>query len=117
MQERIDLDIHERWLDIHEGVLSMKELYEEMVWYARKPHIDHVDEKYNHLPQEMRDIVKQCIRDTERRYPKQVKLLKEDNTNFEHGFNSGCLASLRFVLFAFDNGVDDALHDFPNLDT
>ena len=91
--------------------------YEELVWYARKPRIEDVDEHYSHITEDMRDIVKQCIRQTEEKYPKEINELHSCSSNWEHGFNSGCLASFRLILNAFDDGIEDALEDFPNLDT
>ena len=54
------------------------------------------------------------------------------NTDWEHGFNSGCLAAFRFALTALDRelywndefeewlptgGIEDAVSEFPELDT
>ena len=103
--------------DLYDEVLNLVDKYELLVWYARKPHIDLVDQTYTHLPQDMRDIVKQCIRETEKKYPQEIEELKTCRSNWEHGFNSGCLASFRFMISASRKGVDSAKELFPELDT
>ena len=104
-------------LDTQFQLETMCDKYEELVWYARKPSIDRVDETYNNLPQEVRDIVKQCIRETEKKYPQEVYELNTCRSNWEHGFNSGCLASFRLILDALDGGIENAMENFPSLDT
>ena len=103
--------------DVYPELINLLDKYEELVWYARKPRIDRVDQDYSNLPEEMRDLVKQCIRSTEEKYPEEINSLKTDSSNWEHGFNSGCLASLRLIIYAISHGIDDAMEDFPNLDT
>ena len=75
------------------------------------------------------------------KYPNEVARLKEEvkvgevvfsSPDWEHGFNSGVLAAMRFVYTAFDDtteimeetgeevcfgGVENAFDTFPQLDT
>lgn len=100
-----------------EELIKLSEKYRDLVWYARKPSISDVDEEYNHLPEEMREIVKNCILDVQKRFPEEIKDLSSDSSNWEHGFNSGCLSSFRFILTAIHEGLDIANEEFPKLDT
>tara|TARA_R110002020_G_C15939191_1_gene744520 strand:- start:46 stop:636 length:591 start_codon:yes stop_codon:yes gene_type:complete len=46
---------------------------------------------------------------TEKKYPKDIKALKKCTTNFEHGFNSGCLATSRYFLsLILQSSLEDA---------
>lgn len=102
---------------------------EDLVWYARS-------KKDQKAGKEHRIYV-------ENKYPKQVKELIDDNSNWVHGFNSGCLAVSRLVLSlahsetefeeskldeekfpddvsepsTFKDHVKSILDDFPWLDT
>ena len=40
-----------------------------------------------------------------------------DTGDWHHGFNSGCLATFRLILSAFDNEFEQGKKDFPFLDT
>ena len=100
-----------------EELIKLSEKYRDLVWYARKPSISDVDEEYKNLPEEMREVVKKCIQDVQTRFPEEIKDLNSDRSNWEHGFNSGCLSSFRFILTAIHEGLDIANEEFPKLDT
>jgi hypothetical protein len=63
--------------------------YFDLVWLARK------DE--DELIKEERYEILKTIRDIEAKYPQEVKELYECESNWQHGFNSGMLACLRFL--------------------
>ena len=68
-------------------------------------------------------------------YPDEIDRLKGEDSQFSHGFNSGCLAAIRYVMTAMEiqtfpdeesndpkatwtyGGLQDAEEDFPDLDT
>ena len=67
-------------------------------------------------------------------YPDETMALKDEAGDWQHGFHSGCLASMRFVLTALYpevmpaessddgepwvyGGLEDARDEFPMLDT
>ena len=47
-------------------------------------------------------------------YPYEVSALSDD---WNHGFNSGCLAAFRFIQTAIQEDVGTAEEEFPSLDT
>lgn len=52
-------------------------------------------------------------------YPAQVARLRGEHSDWEHGFNSGCLAAFRLVmgLLGTKAEAEMAIDDFPFLDT
>ena len=51
-------------------------------------------------------------------YPDEVKaLISDDDADWAHGFNSGMFAALRFFRTAEEESLQDALDDFPCLDS
>jgi hypothetical protein len=96
---------------------EFQEKYFKLVWYARS----HPDCEVAKNPQSR----------VEEMYPDELDDLR-DAPDWNHGFNSGCLATMRYVmtaLFPFDipdeenggtftvGGLDDAKEEFPMLDT
>ena len=94
--------------------------YNDLVWYARS-------NPDNQLPkvQEERKRIERC-------YPKEIAALNCGGDNWDHGFNSGCLAAFRYALTLLDEDtwVDEetckempcggyviAEDAFPSLDT
>ena len=53
----------------------------------------------------------------EKDYPDEIKNLQECEDNWQHGFNSGMLAGLRYTLTCFELGIEQANEWFPELDT
>ena len=127
--------------------------YEDLVWYARK-HPQEDTEYWDKVPPEIRNGAFIAMERVEREHPKEVAKLNGEfpelnshhiteelreeltkafiNTDWEHGFNSGCLAAFRFALMALDTdtywdeememdmpcgGIEDAIAEFPMLDT
>ena len=48
-------------------------------------------------------------------YPEEVAKLIACETNFEHGFNSGVVAAVRYLFTLQDQGIDLADDSFPEL--
>jgi hypothetical protein len=107
--------------------------YFSLVWYARKGQDDHP--MWANTP----DCIKQKAFNEMSRiremHPDEVDALCGESGDWTHGFNSGMLACLRFVLTAQNpewindpaalddgkpfclGGVEQALEAFPDLDT
>lgn len=91
-----------------------------------KEYIKELEQKYFELVWFMRNREyksPKLLREVEDKYPKETTALLSDDGGcyWEHGFNSGCLAMLRFILTATDRskfaGLKQAKEDFPELDT
>ena len=117
-----------------------EEKYFDLVWAARKPPVDAPKEVWDQDGWELTpiEIRTECLKQLSRvaaTYPEEYYELKNgENGDWEHGFNSGCLAMIRWFEQAFDNklhppeatgeqdpmcfgGIDKANEDFPFLDT
>jgi len=76
--------------------IEQAEKYCDLVWYARS---------------------KQKAKSFEEKYPNEIKALQGEYGDWYHGFNSGCLAAFRMILTGFENGIDEANKNFPELDS
>ena len=91
--------------DIKNEVQKLESKYCDLVWYARSsPEHDHIE-----------GVLKNRKR-IEESYPKEVEAFF-DGPDWEHGFNSGMLAGMRYILDLFDNNKEEADKYFPMLDT
>jgi len=82
--------------------------YLDLVWYARADRKKLMqDEVYKGLA---------AIQRIEREHPEEVYELGIGD-NWQHGFNSGMLAASRLYLSMIEEDVDQALDEFPNLDS
>jgi hypothetical protein len=93
--------------EIIDEVKNLERKYFALVWYARSsPKNDHLKgSKVNR-------------KRIEELYPEEVKdLIKGNIRSREHGFNSGMLAGMRYVLSMAVYGKEDAEENFPFLDT
>ena len=117
------------------AIAEMEKKYFDLVWYARKAPKD--DKEYwDKTPAEIRECAFKVMDEVEKKYPREVELLSKETAysspDWEHGFNSGVLAAMRFVYTAFDDtteimeetgeevcfgGVENAFDTFPQLDT
>lgn len=84
--------------------------YFDLVWYARKDSAKLLeDEQYEILA---------SIKKIEEKYPKETQELNDPKlSDWSHGFNSGMLASARLYLSMIEYNVEQALEDFPELDS
>ena len=78
----------------------MMEKYCSLVWFARS---NPDNEK-----------IQPRIKEVEEQFPEETTRYKNGNSNFEHGFNSGMLAGIRFAL---SKNLKRANENFPALDT
>lgn len=89
-----------------EKVIEKESKYFDLVWFVRgnedtRKDIPLAMEAHNRIMNE---------------FPKEVERLLEDEENWEHGFNSGCLATLRYIL-SLTEDIEQAEEEFPFLDT
>ena len=109
-------------------VLEMQEKYFDLVSYARKPrdadgepyplHIIKASDRFKNTPDEIIKGMMQATMRIRAAYPKETDdLNSEDLGDWTHGFNSGVLAALRWVMTAQEYGVQEADDEFPFLDT
>jgi len=90
-------------------ISEIEKKYFDLVWYARKD--------VNKLTRT--DILKK-IESIEDKYPEETNSLNiPEEADWSHGFNSGMLAGMRFVLSLMDKreGYEIAIEEFPFLDT
>lgn len=115
--------------DITENLQELLSKYHDLVWYARSHPSSDVDFWKGVPDQVMQGAFRGQMR-VEEDYPDEVAKLRSDDSNWEHGFNSGMLAALNYVLTAsrsieYDDGeetfwiggIKDAQEEFPMLDT
>jgi hypothetical protein len=92
-----------------ENVVEKLKKYDDLIWYVRT-----TPENY--------DIkeVKENVDRIEKQYPDEVKELSglsTEHANWHHGFNSGMVAALRYILTMDDLGLEQADEEFPMLDS
>jgi hypothetical protein len=92
---------------ILEEVIKLQDKYCDLVWYARsRP-------EHEEIPKVLEN--KQRI---ETQYPSEIKsLIEGSHPDWEHGFNSGMLAGMRYILDVIHEGKEVAEGFFPSLDS
>ena len=89
---------------IFELIKEKEHKYSELVWYARSLknlHFHGVIENRNRI---------------EKSHPNEIMNLKNtDTSDWHHGFNSGMLASTRYILSLKEYGKELADEEFPDL--
>ena len=88
-------------------IVEKEEKYFDLVWYARKS-----EEHYNTIPK-----VKENVDRIIEQYPEETQNLSSEGGDWEHGFNSGMLAGMRYILTLDSEGKEQADEEFPFLDT
>jgi len=118
----------ENKISIQTKLKELNEKYNDLVWMARSSPELHAK----------RPDIKKIFNDTSAKYPGELEKLQKDQTNWQHGFNSGILAIVRLlsayslsynhkeeVDYGEDNNIvrtradeiEQAEEDFPMLDT
>lgn len=88
-------------------VKKMENKYFDLVCYARS------SPKNNSIP----GVLENRIR-IEKTYPEEVAKLKGGaDSGWSHGFNSGMLAGMRYVMDLLTEGIEEAEDLFPDLDS
>jgi hypothetical protein len=89
-----------------ENILQKQDKYADLLWYARS------------MPEhESIKGVKENKERIENLYPNEVKELQSERSDWQHGFNSGMVAALRYILTMDDLGLEQANKEFPELDS
>lgn len=96
-------------------LLEMEEKYFRLVWWARRFPEDHP--YWDATEEGIRKGVFISMMKVEKKYPEETHDLFNDDTNWHHGFNSGALAALRYVMTLTEEGEEAAMDEFPMLDT
>ena len=89
-----------------ETIVQKQDKYVDLLWYARS-NPKHIDIKG----------VKENKERIEALYPNEVKELQSENGDWQHGFHSGMVAALRYILTMDDMGKETADEEFPMLDS
>jgi hypothetical protein len=92
--------------DVLIELMAYEKKYCDLVWLARK------------RPDDPPRTLKQC-RVIRKKHPQEVARLSGEHSDWEHGFNSGCLAAFRYAIGLLGTKVETemAIRDFPFLDT
>ena len=88
---------------------KLEEKYFDLVWYARSG-----INLYKHRP-EVTEQVLNIRAKVEEMYPKEIESYHR-NGDFNHGFNSGCLAAFRLISKVLDEDFYILCSDDPDLD-
>ena len=92
-----------------ENAVEKLKKYEDLIWYARATpenyHIKGVKENVDRIEKEYPDEVN------------ELNGLSAEHINWHHGFNSGMVAALRYILTMDDLGLEQADEEFPMLDS
>ena len=92
---------------IFNNLQELEGKYLDLVWYARSNAMKYPD---------MAAQIFKAQAQIERKYPDDIKKFNE-NSDWQHGFNSGMLACIRFIYAMDDDGLEEAIENFPELDT
>ena len=118
--------------DLQEAFTAFEKKYFDLVWYARSQPRHMMEEQGT--PEHIIVGALNAQARKEEMYPDEIDDYKK-TPDWTHGFNSGCLATMRFVLSAMSKeifpdqesedpdatwsmgGIEDAKEEFPQLDT
>jgi predicted restriction endonuclease len=93
--------------DILNEISSMHDKYESLVKYARV------------TPEQISEhkLVQELVNKVQSEYTNEVNKLSSVDGDWHHGFNSGMLAALRYIITMDSIDKDTAQEWFPELDT
>ena len=92
--------------ELMQNIIEKQKQYADLLWYARS------SEKHNSITG-----VKENKNRIEGLYPEEVNDLQNEDGDWHHGFNSGMVAALRYILTMDDLGLEQADEEFPMLDS
>jgi hypothetical protein len=92
--------------ELMENIIEKQKKYADLIWYARSSRKD------NSIAG-----VKENKHRIEELYPDEVNDLQNEDGDWHHGFNSGMVAALRYILTMDDLGLEQANEEFPMLDS
>jgi hypothetical protein len=91
--------------EVFEMAFKKQMIYEELVWFARSGRNINIPEVVKH-----REFIEKC-------YPKEIEQLRGETGDWSHGFNSGMLAGMRLITSMMEQSTQEAIENFPELDT
>ena len=100
--------------DVLEQIGKKADKAERLVWYARKEPSD--SPFWNSVPEDIKTGALNAAAQVRELFPDETDALRGESGDWEHGFNSGVLAALRFVLHAAAD-PEEAEECFPDLST
>ena len=102
--------------DVLEQIGQKIDKYETLVWYARKDK-DPSSPYWDSVPADIKKGAFDAIAKAEEHYPDDIDDLNNPESGvWEHGFNSGVMAALRYFIHAAADPAE-AEEWFPELDT
>lgn len=102
--------------DILQLAATKSDKYFDLVWYARSAPAD--SEYWDKVPASIKRGALNSQARVEEMFPDETDKLSCANCgDWEHGFNSGMLAGLRYVMSAIEDGPEHAEEEFPELDS
>ncbi len=93
--------------DLELQIELLEQKYESLVWFARKTSKDI----------EIPGVAKAMQSIAEEHTDEVLSLINQDFGSWQHGFNSGMLAALRFIQTSIYEDLGQAYKGFPNLGT
>lgn len=101
--------------ELFEEIKKEERKYSSLLWYARVGN----DIQLPRVNQDGKliDYIEEHKSEIEKLYPKETKDLTGEHGDWEHGFNSGMVAALRYILTMDDTGLEQAKKEFPFLDS
>ena len=108
---------HEKYVEeAIKSLMAMESQCTDLVWYSRsQPSSD--TEYWNSVPEDIRIGALNSQAKVEEKYVEEIEALKGPDGTWNHGFLSGQLASIRYILTALSEDVSTADDEFPMLDT
>jgi len=102
--------------DLFHHILLKENKYSKLLWYARTNPSNSI---HAVAPNgELIDLVQQNLKTIENNYPLETSALySEEQSQWAHGFHSGVVAAMRYVLTLNEYGVEQAEEEFPMLDS
>jgi hypothetical protein len=97
-----------RTKELEEIVAEKYNKYNELLWYARKQ------------PEDLLvDSIAKQMKKVEWNSPEEVSELQGENSDWQHGFHSGCNAAFSYILSCLNKreGLETANNFFPDLDS
>lgn len=96
--------------DILNELFELHEKYMDLVWYAR------ANPDLPKLTKEQKNSIINSKGKIYMKYTKDIEEL-EECPDWQHGFNSGMLAAIRYIFTMNDEGIIEAKENFPELYT
>ena len=97
----------------HPDLQEVHKKFLDLVWYARSNPASDTD-YWETINPKIREGAFNAQMRVEEDYPDEVSALRGDHPDWQHGFNSGCLATVRYILDLMEGGDGG---DFPELYT